>query len=121
MEQCEENSQENDDVIIEKEISKLIEEQRLFTESIYACLPVDIEIYDAHGVLRSINDHALRMYGVDDRTSVVNIVNLYKSPFVDSELLARIQSGEDSFLWSLSMILIGLIRMHIILPIIKTR
>lgn len=28
MEQCEENSQENDDVIIEKEISKLIEEQR---------------------------------------------------------------------------------------------
>ena len=95
MEQCEENSQENDDVIIEKEISKLIEEQRLFTESIYACLPVDIEIYDAHGVLRSINDHALRMYGVDDRTSVVNIVNLYKSPFVDSELLARIQSGED--------------------------
>ena len=32
MEQCEENSQENDDVIIEKEISKLIEEQRLFTE-----------------------------------------------------------------------------------------
>ena len=92
MEQCEENSQENDDVIIEKEISKLIEEQRLFTESIYACLPVGIEIYDAHGVLRSINDHALRMYGVDDRTSVVNIVNLYKSPFVDSELLARIQS-----------------------------
>lgn len=92
---CEENSQENDDVIIEKEISKLIEEQRLFTESIYACLPVGIEIYDAHGVLRSINDHALRMYGVDDRTSVVNIVNLYKSPFVDSELLARIQSGED--------------------------
>ena len=95
MEQCEENSQENDDVIIEKEISKLIEEQRLFTESIYGCLPVGIEIYDAHGVLRSINDHALRMYGVDDRTSVVNIVNLYKSPFVDSELLARIQSGED--------------------------
>ena len=95
MEQCEENSQENDDVIIEKEISTLIEEQRLFTESIYACLPVGIEIYDAHGVLRSINDHALRMYGVDDRTSVVNIVNLYKSPFVDSELLARIQSGED--------------------------
>ena len=95
MEQCEENSQENDDVIIEKEISKLIEEQRLFTESIYACLPVGIEIYDAHGVLRSINDHALRMYGVDDLTSVVNIVNLYKSPFVDSELLARIQSGED--------------------------
>ena len=95
MEQCEENSQENDDVIIEKEISKLIEEQRLFTESIYACLPVGIEIYDAHGVLRSINDHALRLYGVDDRTSVVNIVNLYKSPFVDSELLARIQSGED--------------------------
>ena len=95
MEQCEENSQEKDDVIIEKEISKLIEEQRLFTESIYACLPVGIEIYDAHGVLRSINDHALRMYGVDDRTSVVNIVNLYKSPFVDSELLARIQSGED--------------------------
>ncbi len=37
MEQCEENSQENDDVIIEKEISKLIEEQRLFTENIYVC------------------------------------------------------------------------------------
>lgn len=34
MEQCEENSQENDDVIIEKEISKLIEEQRLLAHPI---------------------------------------------------------------------------------------
>lgn len=95
MEQCETTSPENDDELIEKEISELIEEQRLFTESIYACLPVGIEIYDAHGVLRSINDHALKMYGVDDRNSVVNIVNVYKSPFVDAELLARIRSGED--------------------------
>lgn len=95
MEQCETISPENDDELIEKEISELIEEQRLFTESIYACLPVGIEIYDAHGVLRSINDHALKMYGVDDRNSVVNIVNVYKSPFVDAELLARIRSGED--------------------------
>ena len=38
MEQCEENSQENDDVIIEKEISKLIEEQRLFIYGEYICL-----------------------------------------------------------------------------------
>ena len=92
--QCEENLKKMT-MIMRKKFLNSWEEQRLFTESIYACLPVGIEIYDAHGVLRSINDHALRMYGVDDRTSVVNIVNLYKSPFVDSELLARIQSGED--------------------------
>lgn len=37
MEQCEENSQENDDVIIEKEISKLIEETA-FIYGEYICL-----------------------------------------------------------------------------------
>ena len=55
MEQCEENSQENDDVIIEKEISKLIEEQRLFTESIYACLPFCVLAETEHLATQAIH------------------------------------------------------------------
>ena len=56
----------------------LSHEELLLAESLYARLPISIDIYDANGVLRSINDHALRMYGVDDRSTVVNIVNLFQ-------------------------------------------
>lgn len=80
---------------IEKEISDLIQEQLLFTESIYARLPIGIEIYDANGILRSINDYALKIYGVDDPNSVKNIVNLFNSPYVNEELEAKIKSGEE--------------------------
>ncbi|MCC8171978.1 MAG: response regulator [Parabacteroides sp.] len=79
----------------EEEIAGLIQEQLLFTHSIYARLPVGIEIYDANGILRSINDHALRMYGVVDRETVVNKLNLFDSPYVDEALEARIRSGDD--------------------------
>lgn len=79
----------------EKEMSDLIQDQLLFTESIYANLPVGIEIYDANGILRSINDHALHMYGVEDRTTVIGVVNLFNSPYCDEKLRTKIQAGED--------------------------
>lgn len=95
MEQDKETSSNEDNASFEEEISKLIQEQLLFTESIYNRLPISIEIYDANGVLRSINDHALHMYGVEDRNTVVNFVNLFKSPYVDDQLRAKIQSGKE--------------------------
>ena len=73
----------------------LTKDQLLFAESIYACLPMSIEIYDTNGILRSINEHALQMYGVTDKTTVVNIVNLFNSPYMDETLKNRIQRGED--------------------------
>ena len=95
MEQYGRTSHGNDNASIGKEIAGLIEAQRLFTESIYASLPIGIEIYDAHGILRSINDYALKIYGVDDGSTVVNTVNLFNSPYVDTELYTRIKSGEE--------------------------
>lgn len=95
MEQDKEASSNEDNASFEEEISKLIQEQLLFTESIYNRLPISIEIYDANGVLRSINDHALHMYGVEDRNTVVNFVNLFQSPYVDDQLRAKIQSGKE--------------------------
>lgn len=82
----------------ENELQSLIQNLLLPAESIYARLPVGIEIYDTNGVLRSINDYALRMYGVQDRSTVVNIVNLFNSPYVDEELLRKIKCGEDIIL-----------------------
>lgn len=79
----------------EKEMSELLEQQILFTESVYAHLPMGIEIYDTQGVLRNINDFALQMYGVKDRASVVDKVNLFNSPYVNEELDAKIRSGEN--------------------------
>lgn len=38
----------------EKETPLLTQEQLLFAESIYACLPMSIEVYDTKGILRSI-------------------------------------------------------------------
>lgn len=76
MRQNEATFHQKDDISFDKEISELIYEQILFTEGAYARLPMSVEIYDAKGVLRSINDYALKMYGVNDRTTVLNIVNL---------------------------------------------
>ena len=88
-------SSENSKMSFEKGLPELIQKQRLFSESIFAQFPIGIEIYDSDGVLRCINDHALRMYGVDDRETVVDKVNLFDSPYVDEELLAKIKSGEE--------------------------
>lgn len=79
----------------EQEMSELIHEQLLFTESVYARLPIGVEFYDANGILRSINDYALRMYGIDDRNTVINKVDLFESPYVDKLLKQRIQNGEN--------------------------
>lgn len=95
MESFETASPENSEMSFEQEMSEMLQDQVLFAESVYARLPIGIEIYDANGLLRRINDHALRMYGVDDRKTVVNKVNLFNSPYCDAELLAKIRAGED--------------------------
>ena len=91
-------SQKSDSISFEKEISNLMQEQLLFTESIYVHLPMGVEVYDAVGLLHSINDYALKMYGVENRNTVIGVVNLFNSPYVDEELKARIQRGEDIIL-----------------------
>lgn len=96
MEQSEIKSHQESDFSFDEKISELIHEGLLFTEeSMYVRMPMGVEFYDANGFLRSINDYALNMYGVDDRTSVVNKVNLFESPYVDEALEAKIKSGED--------------------------
>lgn len=88
-------SQEGDSISFEKEISNLMQEQLLFTESIYVHLPMGVEVYDAVGLHHSINDYALKMYGVEDRNTVIGVVNLFNSPYVDEELKTKIQRGEN--------------------------
>lgn len=78
----------------EKEMTELLHDQILFAESVYARLSMGIEIYDANGILRSVNAHALRMYGADPKVVVDNL-NLFNSPYVDEELDAKIRAGED--------------------------
>lgn len=95
MEENKTETHNQNNMLFEKGISELTQEKILFTESMYARLPMGIEIYDANGVLRSINDRALHMYGVEDRNIVVGKVNLFQSPYVDAELLAKIQNGDD--------------------------
>ena len=90
-----ETARENRKQSFEKEMSELLHEQILFAEGVYAHLPMGVEIYDKQGILRSINDHALRMYGVTDLSEVLDKINLFDSPYVDGELKAKIQSGED--------------------------
>lgn len=82
------------DTTFEKEMSELLHEQIFLTESVFARLPMGIEIYDTTGVLRCMNERAQRMYGVE-LDAVINKVNLFDSPYVDEALLARIQSGEN--------------------------
>ena len=79
----------------EQEVSRLMQEQLLFTENVFTRLPMGVEIYDADGVLRRINDYAMKMYGVDDRAAVIGSVNLFKSPYCDEELQKKIRAGEE--------------------------
>ena len=95
MEQDETLSHDNEVMPSGEETPELIQEELLLAESLYARLPISIDIYDINGILRSINDHALRMYGVNDRSTVVNIVNLFQSPYMDEELERKIRTGEE--------------------------
>lgn len=78
----------------ENEMLELLHEQIFLTESVFACMPMGIEIYDASGILRCLNERARLMYGVE-LDAVIDKVNLFNSPYVDEALLARIKSGDD--------------------------
>ena len=95
MKQSEMASREDYKKSFEDEATELMQGQLLFSESIYTSLPMGVEIYDAAGLLRGINDHALQMYGIDDRNAVVGTVNLFNSPYCDEELRGKIQRGEN--------------------------
>ncbi len=94
MKQTEESSSKAGNVTFENQLSELIGGELLLAESMYVHLPISVEIYDGTGVLRGINDQALKMYGTD-RSTVLNTVNLFDSPYVDDELKRKIQNGED--------------------------
>ena len=94
MERLETQTCNGDSTSFEKEMLALLDEQIFLTDSVFARLPMGVEIYDASGILRCLNERARLMYGVK-LDAVINKVNLFKSPYVDEALLASIQSGDD--------------------------
>ena len=94
MERLETQTYNGDSTSFEKEMLALLDEQIFLTDSVFARLPMGVEIYDASGILRCLNERARLMYGVE-LDAVINKVNLFESPYVDEALLARIQSGDD--------------------------
>ena len=94
MERLETQTCNGDSTSFEKEMLALLDEQIFLTDSVFARLPMGVEIYDASGILRCLNERARLMYGAE-LDAVINKVNLFKSPYVDEALLARIQSGDD--------------------------
>ena len=94
MERLETQTCNGDSTSFEEEMSALLHEQIFLTDSVFARLPMGVEIYDASGILRCLNERARLMYGVE-LDAVINKVNLFESPYVDEALLARIQSGDD--------------------------
>lgn len=94
MERLETQTCNGDSTSFEKEMLALLDEQIFLTDSVFARLPMGVEIYDASGILRCLNERARLMYGVE-LDAVINKVNLFESPYVDEVLLARIQSGDD--------------------------
>lgn len=61
MKQTNSLSSKDENMSSENGAAGLTQDQLLFTENIYASLPMSIEVYDANGVLRKINDKALKM------------------------------------------------------------
>lgn len=80
----------------QEETTELTLEKILFTESVYVNLPQGMEIYDNTGILRSINDAAMHIYGVSDRNAVIGTVNLYENPYIiEADVKDRMLAGED--------------------------
>ncbi|QIU94905.1 hybrid sensor histidine kinase/response regulator [Bacteroides faecium] len=98
MKQTESASLKDDNMSSENDIFESEQAQLLLADKIYASLPMSIEIYDTNGILRKINEPALKMYGVSDPTTVINKVNLFDSPYMDAELKSKVQRGEDTTL-----------------------
>lgn len=98
MSQFETANSEDSKTSYEREMVALLQDQILFAESVFVHLPIGIEIYDVEGILRNINEHAKKMYGVEDISMVIDKINLFDSPYVDEELKMKIQSGEQIIL-----------------------
>ena len=94
MKRTETNAPDAGKIAFEKEMAALLCEQIFFTGSVFANLPMGIEIYDHQGVLRSMNKRAEQIYGVNP-DSVIGKVNLFDSPYMDAQLKAKIKAGED--------------------------
>ena len=67
MKQTNSLSSKDENMSSENGAAGLTQDQLLFTENIYASLPMSIEVYDANGVLRKINDKALYSYQITHR------------------------------------------------------
>lgn len=94
MKQTKTNVQDTDKISFEKIMSPLLCEQIFFNESVFARLPMGVEIYDTQGILRCLNERAKQIYGVEPDT-VIDKLNLFDSPYVDEHLETKIKSGED--------------------------
>ena len=66
MSQFETANSEDSKTSYEREMVALLQDQILFAESVFVHLPIGIEIYDVEGILRNINEHAKKMYGVEE-------------------------------------------------------
>ena len=57
MKQSNSLSSKDENMSSENGAAGLTQDQLLFTENIYASLPISIEVYDANGILRKIIRH----------------------------------------------------------------
>ena len=94
MKQTEINAPNAGKISFEKEMSALLCEQVFFAEAVFTRLPMGVEIYDTQGVLRCLNERAEQIYGVVPE-AVIGKVNLFNSPYLDTQLEAKIKAGED--------------------------
>lgn len=97
MKQTKANACDTGKISFEEEMSALLCEQIFFSEGIFARLPMGVEIYDSQGTLRSLNERAKQIYGVEPDT-VIGQVNLFNSPYVDEQLEAKIKAGKEMVL-----------------------
>lgn len=91
MKQTKANACDAGKISFEEEMSALLCEQIFFSEGVFAYLPMGVEIYDSQGTLRSLNERAKQIYGVEPDT-VIDKVNLFNSPYVDEQLEAKIKA-----------------------------
>lgn len=94
MKEKEKTAGQDGKISFERDILELLHEHIVFAESVFARMPMSIEIYDTNGLLRCMNERAQNMYGVN-WGDVKDKINLLDSPYIDDVLEKKIKAGED--------------------------
>ena len=76
------------------EMHKELDYTAKLLRSTYESLPVGIELYDKNGVLTSLNNNTIKVFGIKDKEELLQRINLFDDPNYPQEIFERLRRRE---------------------------